>query len=492
MTPKISQGLLLISLFIVSFLSLVGGVGLRAIVESYKAPIVTTNITAAEVVKTEPPVAAPRPLFSSFLDSSKILFDEDENAFLNFKKQLINNNVKFVEIDLRKMQMFLYEGGQVIKEIPVLSKGRDGSWWETPTGKYSILTKEANHFSSIGKVWMPWSMQFYGNFFIHGWPYYPDGSPVTKAFSGGCVRLSTEDAKVVFDFIDKGTPVLVLDEPDNFAEPNISLTEKVAANLQPPLISAKAALITDLDSGLILLNKNADEVLPIASLTKLQTAVVASELINLERSVKASPLAFTKKIPQSIVESRLLSPLFAGISLIIGKSYTAFDLLYPLLMQSSNEAASTISSFLGREEFVKQMNNKAESLGMANTTFTDTSGKDNGNISTAKDLAKLSKYILEKRNFLFNITKGEQYLIFGPGNFGGLQNYNEFANQVNLIGVKNGETTAAKQTMSTVWQLHNNDGSLNQRFAVIVLGSEDRRADTEKLVSWLGDNFGLH
>ena len=69
---------------------------------------------------------------------------------------------------------------------------------------------------------------------------------------------------------------------------------------------------------------------------------------------------------------------------------------------------------------------------------------------------------------------------------------NEFANQVNLIGVKNGETTAAKQTMSTVWQLHNNDGSLNQRFAVIVLGSEDRRADTEKLVSWLGDNFGLH
>jgi D-alanyl-D-alanine carboxypeptidase len=370
----------------------------------------------------------------------------------------------------------------LFKEMPVLTKGKEGSWWETPTGNYKTLAKKINHFSSIGSVWMPYSIQFYGNFFIHGWPYYPDGTPVATSYSGGCVRLSTEDAKSVFQFATIGMPILILEESEIMESPPSVLVEKASSNLKVPVISAKSALIADLDSGLVLLDKNSQQVLPIASLVKLMTGVVASELIYLEKTVKISSLNFLQKN----------SPLhLASLSLLPDKSYTAFDLLYPLLMQSSNEAASLIASFLGEQEFVKKMNEKAESLGMKNTFFVDTSGKSNENVSTAKDLAKLAKYILEKRIFLYDITRGKNYLTFGPLNFGKLDNYNEFYNYPNLIGVKNGQTSAAKQTMLTVWNLRLGLNGPSKRIVIIVLGSDDRKTDTQLLLNWLKDNFDL-
>src|SRR3989344_3348659 len=79
---------------------------------------------------------------------------------------------------------------------------------QTPNGVYKIRSREENHFSSIGEVWMPWSMHFYGNYFIHGWPYYPSGAPVADTYSGGCIRLSTSDAKELFGEVKNGMPVL--------------------------------------------------------------------------------------------------------------------------------------------------------------------------------------------------------------------------------------------------------------------------------------------
>ena len=409
--------------------------------------------------------------FPSFIDASKMTVDKDEERFIRLKEEYIANKVSFIEVDLRKMILRLYESGKVIKEMPVLTKGREGSWWETPTGIYKTLAKTVNHFSSIGNVWMPYSIQFYGNFFIHGWPYYPDGTPVAASYSGGCVRLSTEDAKNVFQFATIGMPILILEEPEVMESPSSVLIKKISSDLNAPVISAKAALVADLDSGLILLDKNSGQALPIASLVKLMTGVVASEIIYLERTTE---VGFSN-----------------SLSFLPNKSYTAFDLLYPLLMQSSNEAASFIASFLGEKEFVKKMNEKAESLGMKNTVFADVSGKSSENVSTAKDLAKLAKYILEKRRFLYDISRGKNYLTFGPLNFGNLDNYNEFYNHPNLIGVKNGQTIAAKQTMLTVWNFRLGQNGPNKRIVIIVLGSEDRKTDTEVLLNWLRDNFDL-
>ena len=83
---------------------------------------------------------------------------------------------------------------------PILSIRPSGKY-ATPTGTFKALTKEKNHFSSIGKVWMPWSVQFFENYYIHGWPYYPDGTDVAPGYSGGCIRLSTEDAEELYKFI---------------------------------------------------------------------------------------------------------------------------------------------------------------------------------------------------------------------------------------------------------------------------------------------------
>ncbi len=115
---------------------------------------------------------------------------------------------RFIYADLKAMALEMCDGNDC-SEVPILSIRNIGSIYDTPTGSFDIKTKEPNHFSSIGHVWMPWSMQFSGNFFIHGWSYYPDGTPVPKGYSGGCIRLSDENAKIVYDFAELGTPLIV-------------------------------------------------------------------------------------------------------------------------------------------------------------------------------------------------------------------------------------------------------------------------------------------
>jgi len=94
---------------------------------------------------------------------------------------------------------------------------------------------------------MPFSMQFEGNFFIHGWPYYPDGTSVGSSYSGGCIRLSNEDAKDLYNKIKIGTPVLVLEK--DFEKDTFSYQYK------KPVISANNYLIADLKSNFVFLEK---------------------------------------------------------------------------------------------------------------------------------------------------------------------------------------------------------------------------------------------
>ncbi len=413
----------------------------------------------------------------SYEQNSFIYSGDDNNSgrlsFIDKKQEFIEKNQDFVAVNLKDMKLTLYEKGNEKKSYSVLSKGREGSWWETPTGLYNALTKETNHFSSIGDVWMPWSIQFYGNFFIHGWPYYPDGEPVAQSYSGGCIRLSDEDAKPVFEFVEKGMPILVYD-----TEEKPSLFSKIVPEdsiLRPPDISAEAAFVADLDTGEVILNKNIDSVKPVASLVKLMTATVASELIYLERGVT---------ITENMLRDRVQSyPLKAG------EYYKAFDLLHPLLQQSSNGAGRAIASMIGEKYFIYQMNEKADSLDMVNTEFLDPSGVEAGNVSTLRDLSKLFKYILEKRKFIFDISRGESYEIFGPNSFDDLEVFNEFHNDSRLIGVKNGQSSTAGQTYASVWGFEKNNRE--RHIFIGVLGSDDRGGDVGEVLRWLEDNFGF-
>ncbi len=410
-----------------------------------------------------------------FSDSGNIIFP-DEQKFFDEKEKYEAGRENFIEINLRSMQLTLYESGAPIKNIQVLTKGRDGGWWETPTGTYTVLSKELNHFSSIGYVWMPYSVQFFGNFFIHGWPHYDDGTPVPQSYSGGCVRVSNEDARAIFDFATKNMPVVVLEDHATISP---SWLQPRITNVVLPPISANAFLITDLSSGETIVEKNADSKLPIASLVKLMTGVTAHELVYLGR-----PIRISKPITS-------VNP--GAFHANTGEYYTGFELLYPLLMQSSNDTADILASIMGIETFVRNMNTKALSIGMRDTHFADASGISAQNISTANDVVKLIYYIYHKRRFLFDISRGEVFEYAGIAKIGDtldipkLKNFNEFAKEPDLIGMKNGETSAAGQTIATVWNLKTAQG--NTPVAIIILNSQNRVKDMDNLLRWLKNNF---
>lgn len=409
-----------------------------------------------------------------FVNGDDTAFISGEAQYFDTKKQLESSGASFVDVDLKEMKLRLYDKGSLRETVDVLTKGREGSWWETPIGEYSAISKSANHYSSIGHVWMPWSIQFYGNFFIHGWPYYDDGREVEKSFSGGCIRLSTEDAKRVYEFVKRGTPILIYeDEPELSALPAIT---PLSSQVSPPEISSGAAIIADVDTGEVLFNKNADMELPLASITKLMSAVVGSELVYLERGI--------------MIRNSMMRDSIQSYPLVVGKTYMAFDLYYPFLMQSSNGAGRALASFTGEGEFVRQMNEKAKTLGMTHTNFVDPNGIGEENAATLKDVAKLMKYILLKRGFIFDVTKGKQLTIFSGGELSKIQNFNDFASDPRLIGMKNGKTNVAKESMATLWALKTPDGN-TRRIMIGVLVSEDRKTDVNRLLQWTEAQFGL-
>ncbi len=410
---------------------------------------------------------------------------------------------EFVYADLSDMKLYLIKDGQIMRALTILSKGKKGSRWETPTGFYSIKTKEKNHLSSIGDVYMPYSMQFYGNFFIHGWPYYKGGKEVPPGFSGGCIRLSTEDAKKVYEFVKVKTPLFV-HETVTKASSDTSSTDGNGAVQQAPVvvasaqgaaplgdlshadrqplkrvilpeITAKSFLVADLDTGDVYAEMNPQDKRPIASISKLVTALVVNETIS-----------YNKQIP---ITKAAVATLGESGNLKAGESITATNLLYPLLMESSNDAAVAFSNFVGPRYFNQLMNQKVKGIGMKDTQFEDPAGLSDKNISTADDLFVLGRYLYERQAYLLAITrqKGKTLVSskFGPRE---LRNFNVFSSDPSFIGGKTGKTTPAKETMLSMFREQTPASVYN--VAIIVLGSENRAADVAKLREWFRESTG--
>jgi D-alanyl-D-alanine carboxypeptidase len=157
-------------------------------------------------------------------------------------------------------------------------------------------------------------------------------------------------------------------------------------------------------------------------------------------------------------------------------------------MESSNEAAETIARSYGRESFIKHMNEKAASIGMSHSTFTDPSGASEGNISTAEDLFMLAKYIYNNRSFIFNITSGKvKNSAYGNSGFTDLGNFNDFVDNEYFFGGKNGKTTAALETNLSVFEFP--VGSTTRPVVTIVLKSPNEKVDAEKLLEFTLSHF---
>ena len=159
----------------------------------------------------------------------------------------------------------------------------------------------------------------------------------------------------------------------------VASTPALAREAREPSLKSQAALVVDQDSGEILLGKNADSTLPIASLTKLMTAIVTLDA-DLDPD---EPVTVTKADVDRLRGSHS--------RLQVGTTLTRDEMLHLALMASENRAASAIANSYpgGKDSCVLAMNLKAQLLGMSGTRFEDGTGLSGRNVSTAQDLAKL-------------------------------------------------------------------------------------------------------
>lgn len=151
-----------------------------------------------------------------------------------------------------------------------------------------------------------------------------------------------------------------------------------------PALSASSAILIDKDSGSVLFEKNADERLPMASTTKIMTALVALSLAEPTTEIR---------VPSGAVGIEGSSAYLKE-----GEVFTLEELLYALLLQSANDAAAAIAISLSGsvEVFVEEMNRTASALGLTHTHFDTPGGLDGKtHYTTARDLARLTKIALE-------------------------------------------------------------------------------------------------
>jgi serine-type D-Ala-D-Ala carboxypeptidase (penicillin-binding protein 5/6) len=238
-----------------------------------------------------------------------------------------------------------------------------------------------------------------------------------------------------------------------------------------PARTAKAAIVIDASDGVAIYGLNAAERRPIASTTKLMTA-----LLTLERT-RPSEVFTAPQYDAGAAESK--------INLRKGERMRVGDLLKALLLESANDAAATLAQGISgsRQAFVEQMNERARQLGLRNTSYANPVGLDEpGNYSTATDLARLARHLLTSRRFA-RIVNSPGAVLRSGSHRRVIDNRNDLVARYPFVdGVKTGHTSQAGYLL--VGAAHNAEGA---RVITVVMGepSENARdADTLSLMRY--------
>ena len=226
-------------------------------------------------------------------------------------------------------------------------------------------------------------------------------------------------------------------------------------------ITAKAYIVKNLTLGDTTIQNNAQQLLPIASLSKLVTAIVARKLIAPDERIT---------ITQDIMATYGNTAQFH-----IGETFTASDLYYPLLMVSSNDTAEALARHYGRAKFIKAMNDFTQSIGAYRTYFDDPSGLSPNNASTVNDLVLIVQWIRKNDPDIINITDLKSKTVRSHT----WVNPTHFLSWSYYIGGKNGYIPEADRTGVSLFAL----GPNKNIYIVVVLGSDNRDADVIKLLS---------
>ncbi len=226
---------------------------------------------------------------------------------------------------------------------------------------------------------------------------------------------------------------------------SIILMGTVAGFADAPAVSAQAAIVTELVSGRVLYSKNAETRLPMASTTKIMTALVALE----EKGDK-------------IDEVFEISDAAAGVEgssmyLEKGEKMTLRELLYGLMLSSGNDAAVAVSEAVAGsvDAFVDLMNDKAKEIGLKNTAFANPNGlPDDSHYSSAADMARLTEAAMKNEVFA-QIVGTKSFTVSGDGKAypRTLTNHNKLLSMYDgCIGVKTGFTKAAGRCLVSAAQ----------------------------------------
>ncbi len=240
----------------------------------------------------------------------------------------------------------------------------------------------------------------------------------------------------------------------------------VVATDTPPVISAPAFAIFDVETGEVLASAEADTPHPIASVTKLFTAVAILETFNPE-----STTTITWHDVAGEGESGKLHPR---------EVYSYRELLFPLLLESSNDAADTLERATAGK-VLSAMATVAAEYGATHSTFADASGLSAKNVSTVSDLMAFSRAVGTTYPFVYDISKLPQHI----GAYTGWRNNNPVSQADAYRGGKHGYTAAAGRTL--VAQFDESFTAGNRTIGYIILGSDNLATDVATLRNYVAD-----
>lgn len=256
--------------------------------------------------------------------------------------------------------------------------------------------------------------------------------------------------------------------PDpEFFKPTIDYKPKPVeiTKIENDPISAKAYLVGNVETGKIYIEKNSKQALPVASMSKLVTAVTSTDIWISTTTIIVTPASTDVASDTS--------------RLVVGDKFTLEEILYPLLLSSSNIAAEALALHKNRSQFMEMMSSYAWEIGAPDAFFADPSGISQYNIASAKDIFALGKYLYNNRRDILAITRNPSWNIATTTEHGSYdwKNTHPFVNDSRFLGGKTGRTPQAGDTMLTILEIK------KEPLAFIVIGSRrDGRAEDTRLL----------
>ena len=269
-------------------------------------------------------------------------------------------------------------------------------------------------------------------------------------------------------------PLQVQAEPA--AAPQVQSVTAAAPELT---LNCRAAILIDQDSGTVLYEKNADQQMPIASITKVMTLLLTFEAVHEGRLTMDTPVPVSEHAYHMGGSQIWLEP---------GEQFTLDEMIKAICVSSANDAAVAVAELVGGSEpaFVERMNARAAELGMEHTSFHNACGLDTeGHLSTARDVATMSRTILTTCPEVLHYTG-----IWTDTLRGGqtqLVNTNKLLRRYNgITGLKTGTTSGAGVCISAS---ATRDG-LN--LLAVVLGAPSSKDRFEAATTLLDYGFGAY